>query len=204
MAMPARHSDRSKPELQPTADDNDPLGQLYVCHERMIRQINILDRLCDRLAAPQTAPDKAPAAAPAGDVDPEVRAAARGIQRYFDEVAPRHHLDEEQDLFPAVIESMAGSDARCLHELTAQLVREHRRLEADWAALRPMIATLAQGRRIDLDPRVVATFVANHRTHLSKENDELMPMARRLLSDQQVAEIGANMRQRRDRAKGHS
>lgn len=40
--------------------------------------------------------------------------------RYFD-TAARHHEDEEQDLFPALLESMAGSDAVCLRELTASL-----------------------------------------------------------------------------------
>ena len=46
--------------------------------------------------------------------------------RDFDTSARHHHDDEERDLFPALIESMAGSDAVCLRELTAALTAEHR------------------------------------------------------------------------------
>jgi hypothetical protein len=50
--------------------------------------------------------------------DEEARAAAASVMRYFDSSANHHHDDEEHDLFPALIESMAGSDAVCLRDLT--------------------------------------------------------------------------------------
>jgi hypothetical protein len=37
--------------------------------------------------------------------------------RYFDVAARQHHEDEEQDLYPALLESMAGSDAICLRQV---------------------------------------------------------------------------------------
>lgn len=60
--------------------------------------------------------------------------------RYFDTSARHHHDDEEHDLFPALIESMAGSGAICLRELTAALTVEHREPEARWQTLRVAIA----------------------------------------------------------------
>ena len=50
-----------------------------------------------------------------------------------------------------------------------------------------------------LDAAKVDQFIAAHRTHLDFEDAELMPMARRLLSDEQIARIGQGMRDRRDR-----
>jgi hypothetical protein len=48
--------------------------------------------------------------------DQEARTAATNVMRYFDTAAKQHHADEEED-FPALIESMAGSDAVCLREM---------------------------------------------------------------------------------------
>ena len=68
--------------------------------------------------------------------DRQAREAAAAVMRYFDTSARHHHADEETDLFPALIESMAGSDAVCLRELTAALTADHRALEQRWGRLR--------------------------------------------------------------------
>lgn len=60
---------------------------------------------------------------------PTPRRAAHAVMRYFDSAARHHHEDEELDLFPALLESMAGSEAVCLRDLTASLCNDHRRLE---------------------------------------------------------------------------
>jgi hypothetical protein len=49
--------------------------------------------------------------------------------RYFDTAARHHHEDEELDLFPALLECVAGPDAVCLRQLTAALCSDHRLLE---------------------------------------------------------------------------
>lgn len=50
-------------------------------------------------------------------VSEEARTAAISLLRYFDTSAGHHHADEEDDIFPALIESMAGSDAICLRAM---------------------------------------------------------------------------------------
>ena len=45
----------------------------------------------------------------------------------------------------ALLESMAGSDAVCLRELTASLCNDHRQLEQRWAVLRRWLLQVAQG-----------------------------------------------------------
>jgi hypothetical protein len=74
--------------------------------------------------------------------------AATAVMRYFDTSARHHHDDEEHDLFPALIESMAGSGAICLRELTAALTAEHREPEARWQTLRVAIAQVAAGQMV--------------------------------------------------------
>jgi iron-sulfur cluster repair protein YtfE (RIC family) len=99
-----------------------PLEMLAACHGRVQHQCETLLRLVTHL---QT-----------HGADRPAQEAASAVMRYFDTAARHHHEDEEQDLFPALLESMAGSDAVCLRELTASLCSDHRLLEQRWAALR--------------------------------------------------------------------
>ena len=79
------------------------LALLSACHGRISRQCATLERLSRHL--------------PAHGSDAAAQTAAASVLRYFDTAAVHHHEDEEEDLFPALIESMAGSDAVCLHAL---------------------------------------------------------------------------------------
>src|SRR6185295_1180366 len=83
--------------------------------------------------------------------DVQARAAAAGVVRYFETAAKDHHADEECDLFPALIESMAGSDAVCLRELIQVLGIEHRELEARWQCLRPSLEDISGNGATSLD-----------------------------------------------------
>ena len=90
------------------------------------------------------------------------------------------HIDaQERDLFPALVESMAGSDAICLRELTAGCTREHRALEA---ALRR-----AGDVPADSPTRPFERLRNLCEQHLAREETELLPMAARLLGDDEVA-----------------
>jgi iron-sulfur cluster repair protein YtfE (RIC family) len=80
-----------------------PLEMLAACHGRVQHQCETLLRLVTHL---QT-----------HGADRPAQEAASAVMRYFDTAARHHHEDEEQDLFPALLESMAGSDAVCLRDL---------------------------------------------------------------------------------------
>src|SRR5690606_4612507 len=109
--------------------------------------------------------------------DEAARGAAAGIMRYFDTAALQHHADEEQDLFPALLESMAGSDAVCIREMTEGLCADHRKLEADWRRLRESLALIAQGKPATLPADTVESFTSLYASHMQREEDELLPMA---------------------------
>lgn len=169
------------PAPAPGADD--PLALLSACHGRIARQCATLTRLAAHL--------------PQHGSDATAQTAAASVSRYFETAAAHHHEDEEQDLFPALIESMAGSDAGCLRALVQGLMDEHRRLERLWAPLRQTLAQVAAGRPASLPPEQVQAFTQAYAAHIQREEDELLPMAARLVSDDVLMAIGHAMRARR-------
>jgi len=167
----------------PAAGPDAPLALLSACHDRMGRQCATLRRLAAHVAT--HGPDAA------------AQTAAASVLRYFDTAAVHHHRDEEDDLFPALIESMAGSDAYCLHALVDGLTQEHRQLEAAWRRLHGPLQAVSEGRAGELDAARVDDFCAQYAAHIQREEDELLPMAARLLDDHALADIGQGMRARR-------
>lgn len=175
--------DQIGPPIAPSAGFEVPLEMLSACHLRIEQQCSTLRRLGAHLAA--------------RGADAEARAAAASVIRYFETAANDHHADEEEDLFPALIESMAGSDAVCLRELTRGLTAEHRELEARWRRLRCALERVVASESALLEPSEVEGFVALYERHIGNEESELLPMAARLLSDVELDRIGRSMRERR-------
>lgn len=167
----------------PSAGFEVPLEMLAACHLRVQDQCATLLRLVPHLAA--------------HGADRPAQEAATALMRYFDTSARHHHDDEERDLFPALIESMAGSDAVCLRELTSSLIADHRDLEARWAALRAVLVQVAAGQTAALLADEVSGFTDLYARHIVREEAELLPMAQRLLSDAELDRIGLAMRLRR-------
>lgn len=167
----------------PAAGFEVPLEMLAACHGRVQGQCETLRRLVAHL--------------PGHGADAQAQAAAAAVMRYFDTAAHLHHEDEELDLFPALLESMAGSDPVCLRELTHGLAAEHRVLERAWCSLRRRLEPLAGGQAADLPSTVVEDFIGLYERHIAREESELLPMAQRLLSDAELDRIGISMRERR-------
>lgn len=160
-----------------------PLAMLADCHRRVERQCATLARLAPHLRAHGS--------------DGAAREAATAVLRYFDTAAPNHHADEEEDLFPALIESMAGSDAVCLREIIGGLLSDHRELDRRWAALRRVLEAVVAGQPATLPSADVQDFADLYARHIAREEGELLPMAGRLLGDAQLERLGDAMRRRR-------
>ena len=160
-----------------------PLEMISACHHRVEKQCATLRRLVPHLAQ--------------HGADADARSAATAVMRYFDTAAKDHHADEETDLFPALIESMAGSDAVCLRELIDALVADHRALEAHWRPLRARLQAIAAGEAARLASDDVEPLIALYERHIAREEKELLPMAARLLSDAALEDVGRAMRERR-------
>jgi hemerythrin-like domain-containing protein len=168
---------------RPKAGFEAPLEMLAACHGRIEHQCATLRRLVAHL--------------PVHGADAQARDAARAVMRYFDSAARDHHADEELDLFPALLESMAGSDATCIRELTQALCAEHRKLERRWQVARSQLACVAAGNAAPLDALQAEALVDAYQRHPAREDGELLPMAARLLSDSALQAIGRAMREHR-------
>jgi hemerythrin-like domain-containing protein len=177
--LPRGIQDRSLP----TGGFEVPLEMLSACHARIEGQCATLRRLVPHLAS--------------HGADEDARSAAAAVMRYFDTAAKHHHEDEEKDLFPALVESMAGSDPVCLREMTQGLAAEHRELEARWHRLRTVLEQIAAGHTVPLSSDDVEALVGLYERHMEREEQELLPMAARLLSDEELERIGRAMRERR-------
>lgn len=168
----------------PSAGFDEPVDMLSACHDRLRSRCETLSRL--------------PAHVASHGADEQARSAAQSILRYFDGPALHHHADEEKDLFPALLESVAGSDATCLRQLFDRLGAEHRRLENQWRRLRPLLVRLSEGDAVALPGRDVQAFIDGYADHLVCEDQELLPLARRMLDAASLEQIGNAMRRRRN------
>lgn len=169
--------------LQTAPGFDDPLGLLYACHRRIERQLASLERLRRHL--------------PEHHADADARAGARAILRYFDAAAPHHHADEEVSLFPRL-----ATAAPALTAVTRSLQRDHRRLDARWIKLRPLLAAIATGNGAFLPGKGVAAFCEAYTAHLQREEAEVLPAAGELLDAATLRVIGQEMARRRDDAPG--
>jgi len=157
---------------------DDPLAMLAACHVRIRKQLATLARLERHL--------------PEHGHDDDARAAARAILRYFDTAAIHHHEDEEASLLPRLL--ARAPEARVLSE---RLLREHGELAERWRRLRPLLSGIAAGQRAVLPPKLVHEIATAYHAHIEIEESELIPLARKALSADEIATIGREMAGRR-------
>ncbi|MDR3097508.1 MAG: hemerythrin domain-containing protein [Paraburkholderia sp.] len=168
--------------VKPAPSFDEPIEMLKACHERIAAQCATLEKLVAHL--------------PLHGPDTQAQQAARNVMRYFDVAAPHHHADEEQDLFPMLIE--AGQRQRSMvPERIASLLDEHRLLDAAWAQLRTVLADIAEGKARPLERGWVDDFAGAYRKHMALEENEIFPFAQACLDRQQLATLSAAMVARR-------
>ena len=167
----------------PAAGFDHPIDILDGCHERILRNCELVERIAAHVAA------KGP--------DEEARTAAAGVIRYFDTAGANHHRDEEQDLFPALQQYAPSAELNAVFALIFKLRTDHRTLDALWIDMRTRLARIVDGRDGDLPPATAAHFHAAYRHHIALEEAELLPLARRVLEPQVVAALGGRMAARR-------
>lgn len=168
----------------PAASYDQPLEMWRECHERVRRMCALLQRVQVHVAT--------------HGADAQARDGATSVLRYFNEAGPRHHADEEENLFPRLLQRLEGTPgvtevARTLE----QLQQEHDALESDWAQLRQTLAQIAQGQPAALEPALVERYGTAYRRHLELEESVLAPALKSALNDADWSEIGRAMAARR-------
>ena len=168
------------PLIQPAPGFDQPVAALVACHERIAKQLAILERL--------------PAHMHAHGADAEAQRAATGVIRYFDTSAPHHHADEEVDLFPRMATRAIEGDVRTVSVLTSELREEHVAMDEAWERLRPSVAAIAAGNSAEVD---ATNFIARYRDHMAREESDLFPLAKKLLMAEDLRAMGEAMAARR-------
>ena len=158
---------------------DDPLEMLLACHGRIQAQCATLLKLSKHL--------------PVHGCDTQAKQAAHAILRYFDTAGQHHHNDEEQDLFPRLLVS-ADIAARTL---VARLLEEHKAMDTAWRQLRPYLADISNEKSAALDSAATEHFIGVYDRHIALENSQLIPLAKRLLTAEQLEALGRNMAARR-------
>ncbi|MFB6260846.1 MAG: hemerythrin domain-containing protein, partial [Thiohalorhabdaceae bacterium] len=153
------------PDTSPAPDFDDPIGLLRACHGRVEHFAALARRLTDY---PLEIPPEEP-----------IRQAAGHILRYFEQAAPLHHADEEQDLLPRLNRRFDRKPEGDLANLLTDLAGEHGELEAHWKSLRPLLEALREGAAVDPDAynQAAQAFYTAQTDHLDRENRHLLPAA---------------------------
>jgi len=157
------------------------------CHDRFERVVVLVARLTQHVV------DHGP--------DHSARVTAGEVRRYFEEAAPRHHADEDVDLFPLVVRraraaklnGQADAAARTIERLGA----DHRTLDAEWPELRDMLNGIELEQPGAIDRVLVGRFVHAQLEHHKAEDNVICPLAQRLLTPEDLGLLGTVMAARR-------
>ena len=158
------------------------MAVLKACHERIRSECDKLRQLVEHVQR--------------HGCDEQARKAAEGVIRYFDTAARIHHEDEEEDLLPRMMAAATMSRGSSLTRMVADIATEHREMDRTWTEVRAALQEVLANQ--PLDHLQVDRFIKLYRAHILMEESNLYPLAEMILSHQDLADIGANMAQRRE------
>ena len=156
---------------------DDPMELLAACHDNVRRFTGQLRQIVQ--LQNEAVFDQATAAT-----------LATQILRYFDQAAPHHHADEEENLFP---ELMKLGDAALSSQIT-QLYQEHQQMAAAWKAIRLELIKLQNHEPADLS--TATDFCRLYESHAQREDELIYPEANKL-SPETLKQLGKFMAARR-------
>ncbi|AOW13553.1 hemerythrin [Hydrogenophaga crassostreae] len=166
----------------PVVDTAAPISNFNNCHVGIVKRLKALDELPALLE---------PAA--------RARQIAEESLEFFREAIFEHHLEEERELFPAVIASaQAGDELTRVKAMAKRLTDEHRAVEALWKQLEKGLKPVAKGHSTNLDVSELHRLVTEYQAHASFEESEFLPLAEQILSrnSNHMAALGMSLHMR--------
>ena len=163
------------------ASDN-AVGQFSHAHVGILMQLDRLSTLPALLAPARMAQDT-----------------AQRVVDFFREAVFEHHQDEEEALFPALLESAhAGEERQRVNTLVDALTAEHRVIEGLWRQLEPELKHVAQGRSYHINAPVLDDLVSRYQAHAQVEETQLLPLADTILGrhGNHMAALGLSLHMR--------
>ena len=159
-----------------------PISNFTNCHSGIVKRLKALDELPALLA---------PAA--------RARQIAEQSLEFFREAIFEHHLEEERELFPAVLASaQPGDELERVKAMTKRLTEEHRMVEALWKRLEKGLKQVAKGQSTELDVDEVQRLVTEYQGHAQYEEVEFLPLAEQILgrNSNHMAALGLSLHMR--------
>jgi hemerythrin-like domain-containing protein len=167
----------------PGAGFDQPVEMWLACHERVQRFAALLSRLAEHVREQ------------GADDDAQVTAAS--IRRYFNEAAPRHHEDEEVDMFPRLRERLEAEVDRVVLDVLDQVEADHLEMAGLWRQLDQVLAAISRGEPAALEQPPIDRFATMYRHHIDAEERVLLPALKRVLNDSDWQAVGRAMAERR-------
>jgi pyridoxamine 5'-phosphate oxidase len=90
-----------------------------------------------------------------------------------------------------------GEDAATLQALAPVILQDHKDMDAMWQDLHEQLSAIADGSHAQLSSSMVRRFSERYLGHMEREEGMIAPMALRLFSPQQMAQLGQAMQRRR-------
>lgn len=169
------------------SDYSNPLGLLSDCHRRIEQFLDVLMRVTSEALG--------------ADLNRDQRHALEVALRYFREAAPKHTRDEEKSLFPRMLAS-SDQRARSVIPLLDELHSDHELADAGHVEVEALggrwlsdgvLSTESTARLSELLDQLHSAY----QRHIAVEDNEVFPLAGRILSDAELAAVGREMAARR-------
>lgn len=164
------------------SQDSAPINDFTQCHAGIFKKLDMLSELPALLEPARRA-----------------REIAEKALDFFREAIFEHHLDEERELFPAVLaHAERGEEQARVKAMVERLTNEHRELEALWKRLEAVLKTVAKGGDAELHAATIEQLVTRYRAHARFEETDFLPLSQQILgrNSNVMAALGMSLHMR--------
>jgi hemerythrin-like domain-containing protein len=169
------------------SDERDPFARMEQTHRRLEERLEMLARAAEDLRA--------------GIGVSSAIADLEEVAHYLGRGAVRHVEDEENTLFPRLREHVSAGAKEELELIMRALESEHAEHRALENSVRSLIGGWENKKPVPEEVSELQKFAGKLRavyaTHIAREEKELFPLARKILSPEEVERMGEEMMARR-------
>ena len=164
-----------------------PLGLLSDCHRRIELFLGVLQKIVEQAGD--------------GPLNDRHRIAVETALQYFRTAAPRHTADEEESLFP-LLRASGDPRAKVAIQIVQELEHEHASANVAHDEVDTLYRQWINAGHLSVDQRRQLTALLEqlrdmYKRHIGVEDHQVFPLAGRVLSQEQLAQLGSQMAQRR-------
>ena len=179
--MPVQLGTKGQPDF------TQPVELMMDCHRRIEKFLQILLRVVDETQGHA--------------LDRQHREALETALNYFRSASPRHNEDEEDSLFPRMRRSSDPEVRAAMAKLDA-LEADHRVAERHHARVDELGKRWLAADALDSEAtaemkRLLTELGETYREHIRVEDEEVFPLASRVLSAEELGQVGQEMQKRR-------